>query len=80
MDGTDIVTILRDVPHPYAISMFEGQMYWTEWNVLRLETANLFSGAERTEAAKTIHIPYDIRVVHKSLQPGKYAKIIMIHT
>ncbi|XP_038047888.1 low-density lipoprotein receptor-related protein 2-like [Patiria miniata] len=56
------------VAHPFAITVFDKTIYYTDWNLKKIFKANKYSGAE-VELTSTIHRPFDIKVVHPLRQP-----------
>lgn len=55
--------------HPFAITIFEDMIYWTDWNTKAIERGNKFDGSHRTLLANVTHKPYDIIVYHPYKQP-----------
>lgn len=64
LDGTGRHTALEGVPHPFAVTIFEDWMYWTDWNHMSIEKAHKFTGANHTVLLNTTHRPMDIHVYH----------------
>lgn len=62
--------VVTDMPHPYALSVFEDYAFWSEWNLLRIERVDRLTGANRTVLTTTLQLPYDIHVVHPLRQPN----------
>uniref|UniRef100_A0A8C5RBH8 EGF-like domain-containing protein n=1 Tax=Leptobrachium leishanense TaxID=445787 RepID=A0A8C5RBH8_9ANUR len=58
-----------NLPHPYAITVFEDFVYWTDWNTRTVEKGNKYDGSGRTMLANTTHRPFDIHVYHPYRQP-----------
>ena len=56
--------IAKTVPHPFAMTIFEEWMYWTDWNHQSIERANRFTGEHRSTLMNITHRPMDIHVVH----------------
>ena len=71
-DGEDYRLILRDaqnMAHPFAISIFESHIYWTDWRNTNIYRANKWNGSEVTLIEDTNNQPFDLKVVHSSRQP-----------
>jgi len=71
-DGTDFRTILSDheaLSHPFAISVFESNLYWTDWRSNSVMRANKFTGGNVTTIQKTYTQPFDVKIFHPSRQP-----------
>ena len=75
-DGTGIVRILSsqtNLKHPFAITVFEDFLYWTDWETEAIHRANKFTGANSTSIALGLYSPMDIHMYHKLKQvKGKY--------
>ncbi|XP_059560178.1 low-density lipoprotein receptor-related protein 2 [Myotis daubentonii] len=55
--------------HPFAITIFEDTIYWTDWNTRTVEKGNKYDGSDRMMLVNTTHRPYDIHVYHPYRQP-----------
>lgn len=63
----------RTLPHPFAITIFEDTIYWTDWNTRTVEKGNKYDGSDRVVLVNTTHKPFDIHVYHPYRQPiGEY--------
>ena len=64
-DGTNRHIVMQTkAPHPFAITVFEDYMYWTDWNHKTIEKANKFTGANHTRLQTLAHRPMDIHLYH----------------
>lgn len=70
LDGTNRGVAVINIPHAFAITLFENSVFWTEWNLKQIQTADKFIGKNVTTLAELIHQPYDIHVVHPLRQPS----------
>ncbi|XP_026091548.1 low-density lipoprotein receptor-related protein 1B [Carassius auratus] len=71
-DGTGMIEILRGhefLSHPFAVSLFGGNVYWTDWRTNTLTKANKWTGANVTVIQKTSAQPFDLEIYHPSRQP-----------
>ena len=71
-DGSDRREILRDheyLTHPFAITLFENYVYWTDWKSNSVVRANKWDGNDVKVMDRIISLPYDIRIIHPSRQP-----------
>jgi len=59
----------QKVPHVFALSIFDDKLYWTDWNLKAVLSADKFTGAEYKVLVNTTHRPYDLHVVHPLRQP-----------
>ncbi|XP_037704852.1 low-density lipoprotein receptor-related protein 2 isoform X2 [Choloepus didactylus] len=57
------------LPHPFAITIFEDTIYWTDWNTRTVEKGNKYDGSGRMVLVNTTHRPFDIHVCHPYRQP-----------
>ncbi|XP_069472259.1 low-density lipoprotein receptor-related protein 2 isoform X2 [Ambystoma mexicanum] len=70
LDGRHRHTVYDgNLPHPFAISVFEDTVYWTDWNTRTVEKGNKYSGTDRVVLVNTTHRPFDIHVYHPYRQP-----------
>lgn len=57
------------LPHPFALTVFEETVYWTDWNTHTVEKGNKYDGSGRQSLVNTTHRPFDIHVCHPYRQP-----------
>nr|XP_046260892.1 low-density lipoprotein receptor-related protein 2a isoform X2 [Scatophagus argus] len=58
-----------NLPHPFALTVFEDTVYWTDWNTRTVEKGNKYNGSGRQMLVNTTHRPFDIHVCHPYRQP-----------
>ncbi|MED6276189.1 Low-density lipoprotein receptor- protein 2 [Characodon lateralis] len=58
-----------NLPHPFALTVFEDTVYWTDWNTRTVEKGNKYDGSGREALVNTTHRPFDIHVCHPYRQP-----------
>ncbi|XP_038049226.1 prolow-density lipoprotein receptor-related protein 1-like [Patiria miniata] len=69
-DGRNRQVVIDDnIPHIFAISLFEDWLLWTDWENKTVVKANKYTGLNRTILASTVHRPMDIHVMHPLRQP-----------
>ncbi|XP_014091454.2 low-density lipoprotein receptor-related protein 4 [Bactrocera oleae] len=69
-DGTERVKILSThLPHPFALTIFEDTMYWTDWNTKTVSAANKITGKGFRSVHENFHFPMDIHAYHPARQP-----------
>lgn len=82
-DGSGLIEVLRGheyLSHPFAVTMYGGEVYWTDWRTNTLAKANKWTGHNVTVVQRTNTQPFDLQVYHPSRQPqGKVAHQIRIH-
>ncbi|KAK9511107.1 hypothetical protein O3M35_005737 [Rhynocoris fuscipes] len=75
-EGTSHHVILSGhdlLSHPFAISLFESHIYWTDWRSNSVLRANKWNGQDVFLLQRTLTQPFDIQVLHPSRQPkAKY--------
>lgn len=71
-DGSDHREVMRNhemLSHPFAISLFENYVYWTDWRSNSVVRANKWTGGDVIVIQRTLTQPFDIKVMHPSRQP-----------
>ncbi|XP_078803799.1 low-density lipoprotein receptor-related protein 1 isoform X7 [Oryzias latipes] len=71
-DGSGLIEVLRGheyLSHPFAVTMYGGEVYWTDWRTNTLAKANKWTGANVTVVQRTNTQPFDLQVYHPSRQP-----------
>lgn len=64
-EGTDYREVLRGheaLSHPFAITVFESHVYWTDWRSNSLVRANKWNGSDVTVLQRTLTQPFDLKV------------------
>lgn len=52
--------ITKGLPHPFAITLFEDAIYWTDWHTKSIATANKETGMGYKVVHSGLHFPMDI--------------------
>ncbi|XP_047035510.1 prolow-density lipoprotein receptor-related protein 1-like, partial [Helicoverpa zea] len=71
-DGADARQVLRGhaaLSHPFAITVFEAHVYWTDWRSNSVVRASKWDGSDVTVVQRTLTQPFDLKVLHPSRQP-----------
>lgn len=69
-DGSDRKKVLSNhLPHPFALTIFEDQIYWTDWTTKSISTANKVTGKGFRIMHEGLHFPMDIHSYHSARQP-----------
>ena len=71
-DGSDARVVLKGgkyVSHPFAITVFESHVYWTDWRTTSVVRAGKFNGSALHVEDKILGQAFDVKVVHGSRQP-----------
>ncbi|KAF3832984.1 hypothetical protein F7725_026649 [Dissostichus mawsoni] len=65
------------LPHPFAITVFEDSLYWTDWHTKSINSANKFTGKNQEIIRNKLHFPMDIHTLHPQRQPaGQYSVML----
>lgn len=64
-----IVLKSGSLEHPFGISVFQDNVYWTDWQGGKLFKANKFTGGEEVELASHLLGVMDVAVFHQQRQP-----------
>uniref|UniRef100_A0A6Q2Z9A5 Low-density lipoprotein receptor-related protein 2 n=1 Tax=Esox lucius TaxID=8010 RepID=A0A6Q2Z9A5_ESOLU len=81
MDGSNRHrAIAGSLPHPYAVTLFEDWVYWTDRNTHTVEKAHKYTGASRVVMGNNTHRPTDIHVYHPYRQPSSNNPCTTHHT
>lgn len=59
----------QDIPHIFALTLFEDYVYWTDWETKSINRAHKTTGANKTLLISTLHRPMDLHVFHALRQP-----------
>ena len=68
-DGSDHREILRNsvyLSHPFSITIFESDVYWTDWRSSDVIKADKFNGSNIRVLDQILNHPCDIKIVHPS--------------
>lgn len=69
LDGTDRRIILQGVvKHPYAIAVFEGRLYWSDWTTHSIDSCDKFTGKNHHTLIKEKDYIYGITIYHPNNQ------------
>ncbi|XP_038062779.1 sortilin-related receptor-like isoform X2 [Patiria miniata] len=72
MDGSGRrVLISEGVPHPYAIAVYKDNIYWDDWQLQSILTANKYSGMGLTTLIGNLSGVMDLKVFQNSSQQGE---------
>ncbi|KAF0300268.1 Prolow-density lipoprotein receptor-related protein 1 [Amphibalanus amphitrite] len=72
-DGTDRRVVLKDhsyLEHPFAVTVFGNDVYWTDWRTNSVVRANKWNGSDVDSVQMTITQPFDVKILHSSRQPA----------
>lgn len=58
-----------NLPHPFALTIFEDLMIWTDWHTKSISAANKITGKGFRTIHDRLHFPMDIHSYHPARQP-----------
>jgi low density lipoprotein receptor-related protein 5/6 len=58
------------LPHPFALTLFEDTLYWTDWNTHSILACNKHTGEGLREIHANIFSPMDIHAFSQQRQPN----------
>ena len=61
--------VTSEALHAFSLGVIEDTVYWTEWNLQRIERANKRTGEKQEILANLSHNPFDLHIVHPLLKP-----------
>ncbi|XP_025087886.1 low-density lipoprotein receptor-related protein 4-like isoform X3 [Pomacea canaliculata] len=77
LDGSNRrIVINQGLPHPFALTLFEDELYWTDWYTKSINKANKFSGQPLETVRTELHYPMDIHTLHPQRQPAAENKCL----
>ncbi|CAB1353952.1 unnamed protein product, partial [Coregonus sp. 'balchen'] len=59
----------QDIPHIFAMTLFEEYIYWTDWETKSINRCHKTLGTNKTMLISTLHRPMDIHIYHPYRQP-----------
>ncbi|KAF5274097.1 hypothetical protein FQR65_LT04495 [Abscondita terminalis] len=69
LDGTERRIILENIiKHPYALAVFESEVFWSDWTTSTIESCNKFTGKNHHVLIKHQSKIYGVHVYHHALQ------------
>lgn len=63
------VVLTQDIPHIFAMTLFEEYIYWTDWETKSINRAHKTLGINKTMLISTLHRPMDVHIYHAYRQP-----------
>lgn len=55
--------------HPFAITLFENNIYWTDWRSNSIIRVNKWNSTDLSVIQRTLTQLFDIKILHPSRQP-----------
>uniref|UniRef100_A0A8K9VBI4 EGF-like domain-containing protein n=1 Tax=Oncorhynchus mykiss TaxID=8022 RepID=A0A8K9VBI4_ONCMY len=65
-----LLSLHPGLPHPFAITVFEDSLYWTDWHTKSINSANKFTGKNQEIIRNKLHFPMEIHTLHPQRQPA----------
>ena len=63
------IILSENINHPFALTVFQRFIYWTDWHHNAINKANKFTGGERSVVMENLFSPMDIHVYQRQRQP-----------
>ncbi|XP_065196274.1 low-density lipoprotein receptor-related protein 4-like [Sycon ciliatum] len=64
-----MLTAVRGLQHPFAITVFQDFLFWSDWQTKTIYIANKFDGSQRLRLQDNLLFPMDLQVHHPLRQP-----------
>ena len=61
--------MLEDAKYPFAITIFENEIYWSDMDQYQIEKAKKLTGSDRQDMIHTVWFPFDLHIYHPLRQP-----------
>lgn len=74
-DGENFKRIVRDpeyLPHPYAVTIFENNLYWSDWRRQGIIRGDKFTGNNIGIFINSTSQLFDVKLIHSSRQPTDF--------
>ncbi|EEC19315.1 lipophorin receptor, putative [Ixodes scapularis] len=66
LDGSNRKKLIESgLPHPFAVTIFEDTLYWTDWQTKSIHTASKFGHQQPSVLYPKLSYPMDIKVVQR---------------
>lgn len=62
------VVVKGSLPHPFALTLYEDTLFWTDWNTHSIHSCQKQNGEEHREIHSNIFSPMDIHVFSQKRQ------------
>ena len=63
--------IATDLPHPFGLTLYMDQIYWTDWKTKSIQHAHKLTGQDRRTLRANLDDLMDIHMFHRHRKPGK---------
>lgn len=70
VDAYREVVVEGSLTHPFALTLYEKTLYWTDWQTRSIHACNKYTGEKRREILNGIYSPMDIQVLGQERQPN----------
>ncbi|XP_048242332.1 low-density lipoprotein receptor-related protein 6-like isoform X1 [Haliotis rufescens] len=74
-DGSNRQEVIAgELPHPFALTLYEKTLYWTDWQTRSIHKCNKLTGQQQWTVHEEIYSPMDIHVYTAKRQPKDLRK------
>uniref|UniRef100_A0A8C6V0X7 Low density lipoprotein receptor-related protein 6 n=1 Tax=Neogobius melanostomus TaxID=47308 RepID=A0A8C6V0X7_9GOBI len=71
LDGSSREVVVKgDLPHPFALTLYEDTLFWTDWNTHSIHSCRKQTGGDQRIVHSNIFSPMDIHVFSPKRQPA----------
>ncbi|TUA36655.1 Low-density lipoprotein receptor-related protein 6 [Bagarius yarrelli] len=79
LDGTGREVVVKGaLPHPFALTLYEDTLFWTDWNTHSIHSCKKQNGEERREVHSNIFSPMDVHVFSQKRQFTGATKLLLL--
>ena len=65
-----VLSDIAHIKHPFAITVFEDWVYWTDWGTESINSYSKFGNGSTSSVTRGLHSPMGVRVYHELAQPS----------
>lgn len=70
VDACREAVVEGSLTHPFALTLYDETLYWTDWQTRSIHACNKHTGEKRREILNGIYSPMDIQVLGQERQPN----------
>jgi len=70
IDGKHRSILIKDIAHPYGITLLDEYVYWSDWQTKAIERVNKVTGGDHETICDNIEYLMEIKIVAQTRQMG----------
>ncbi|XP_071492134.1 sortilin-related receptor-like [Diadema antillarum] len=71
LDGSHRQVLIDEgLPHPFAIAVYKQQIFWDDWSLLKIQSANKVTGLDVKDVVRDLQSAMDMKIFHNASQQG----------